>query len=270
MKKHKNKTALIFGAASGIGRGVAQRLASEGANIFLADINEVFLAEATRECIALGANATYKKVDISHCSEISVAVDDCVKVFERLDYMINAAGIVQGRDFLEVEENDWDKIIAVNQKGAAFACQSAARQMVSQLERIAPEDWRECNGKIVNFSSIAGRRGKAIQLHYGASKAAVISITQTAANAVGKYGINVNAISPSVVATPMWDTHIKQKADILGVSIEEATAEMVKQIPLGRIGKVEDIAAVVSFLCSDDSNFITGQTINVDGGFVMN
>ena len=183
--------------------------------------------------------------------------------------MINAAGIIQGRDFLEVEENDWDEIIAVNQQGAAFACQSAARQMVSQLEGIAPEDWRECNGKIVNFSSITGRRGKAIQLHYGASKAAVISIKQTAANALGKYGINVNAISPSIVATPMWDKHIKQKADILGVSIEEATTEMVKNIPLGRIGTIEDIAGAVSFLCSEDSNFITGQTINVNGGFVM-
>ena len=268
--KHNGKIAIVFGAASGIGKGVALRLAEEGANLYLSDISLETLEKTADECRKIGVNVQYCTGDISKTSDIESTVENCVSEFGRLDIMVNAAGIVQAKNFLEVEEADWDKIIAVNQTGTAFAAQIAARQMVKQLEKIPRSEWKECNGKIVNFSSIAGRRGKAIQLHYGASKAAVISITQTAANALAPYGINVNAVSPSVVATPMWDKHIAQKAKSLGISIQEANDQMVETIPLKRIGTVEDLAAAVSFLCSSDSNFITGQTLNVDGGFEMN
>jgi NAD(P)-dependent dehydrogenase (short-subunit alcohol dehydrogenase family) len=267
---HSNKSALIFGAASGIGRGVALRLASEGAKIVLADIDEEKLLQTEEECRDLGAEAVFVRTDISSVDEIRRAVMSIVETFGRLDSMVNAAGIVQSRAFLEVEEADWDKIIAINQKGTAFACRIAGQQMVAQCKRTLENERALCNGKIVNFSSIAGRRGRSFQLHYAASKAAIISITQSAATALAPYGINVNAVSPSVVNTPMWDRSIQGKAKTLGVSIEEATEEMVGKIPLGRIGTVEDIAAAVSFLCSEDADFITGQTLNVDGGYEMN
>ena len=268
-KRHEQKVALVFGAASGIGRGVALRFAAEGAHLVLADINDQMLLEVSNECTSSGARVIINTCDISSTDDIRAVTALAVESFGRIDIMVNAAGIVQSRSFLEVEEKDWDRIIAINQKGTAFACQIVGAQMVRQvkaLKGIRPDS----TGKIVNFSSIAGRRGRMFQLHYAASKAAIINITQSAAYALAEYGINVNAVSPSVVKTPLWDAHISQKAATYGITPEEATDEMVQKIPLRRIGTTEDISAAVSFLCSSEADFITGQTLNVDGGFEMN
>ncbi len=269
-KRHKDKIALVFGSASGIGKGVALRLAADGAKMVLSDISEEQLKAAVDECKAKGTDAVSIAADISKTDDIRKVVKFTLDSFGRIDFMVNAAGIVQSREFLEVEEKDWDRIIAINQKGTAFACQIVGQQMVDQVQSL-PEGKRPvCGGKIVNFSSIAGRRGRSFQIHYAASKAAIISITQSSAMAFAPYGINVNAISPSVVSTPMWDASIKGKAESLGISVEEATAEMITKIPLARIGTTDDIGGAVSFLCSEDADFITGQTLNVDGGYEMN
>ncbi len=268
-KRYEGKIALVFGAASGIGKAVALRFAKEGAKLVVSDINNEQLSAVASECSALGTEVVWVTCDISSIDDIKKVTTFAVKSFSKIDIMVNAAGIVQSRDFLEVEEKDWDRIIAINQKGTAFACQIVGRQMVEQvknLKGVRPDS----TGKIVNFSSIAGRRGRMFQLHYAASKAAIISITQSTAYALAEYGINVNAVSPSVVKTPMWDKHIEQKAATYGISVDEATAEMVEKIPLRRIGTSEDISAAVSFLCSSEADFITGQTLNVDGGFEMN
>ena len=269
-KRHMNKVALVFGSASGIGKGVALRLAADGARMVLSDISQDQLNGCVDECRKLGAETESIAADISKTDDIRKTVKFAVEKFGRLDIMVNAAGIVQSRELLEVEEKDWDRIIAINQKGTVFACQIAGQQMVDQAKAMAENERPVCNGKIINFSSIAGRRGRSFQVHYAASKAAIISITQSTAMALAPWGINVNAVSPSVVKTPMWDASIKGKAESLGISVEEATAEMIVKIPLARIGTTEDIAGAVSFLCSSDADFITGQTLNVDGGFEMN
>ena len=268
-----NKTAWITGAASGIGKAVAERLARDGATLALSDINTEMLnktAEKLKE--KYGRPVLTFECDVSKTNSIEETAESIYSQSEALDILVNAAGIVQSKDFLEVEETEWDRIISINQKGTAFTNQIAAKIMIRSIpESVIKEGQTEsCYGKIINFSSIAGRRGRSFQLHYAASKAAIISITQSAALALAPYGINVNAISPSVVVTPMWEKSITEKAETLGISIKEATDQMLEKIPLKRAGTAADIAASVSFLCSSDSNFITGQTLNVDGGFEMN
>lgn len=268
--RHKGKSALVFGAGSGIGRGAAIRLASEGAHLVIADVNRDGLEQTAAACNGHGTDVDLIVTDIADTTDLRAAVARSVELYGRLDYMINAAGIVQSCDFFDVEEKDWDRLTAINQKGTAFACQIAGRQMISQIPKGPSSRNLACNGKILNFSSIAGRRGRAFQLAYAASKAAIISITQSTALALAPHRINVNAISPSVVLTPMFDTHIRAKAKTIGSTVDEAMDSMLQAIPLRRAAEVEEIAAVVSFLCSQDADFITGQTINVDGGFEMN
>ncbi len=271
-RRFVGKAVLVTGAGSGIGRAVALRFAAEGADTAVADLNEAGLSETAREMAASGGRVVSLTVDVSKPAEIERSVERVVAELGGLDAVVNAAGVVQSKDLLDVTEEDWDRVIDVNQKGTAFMCKYAGAEMAKRVPESVKREGRssKCYGKIVNFSSIAGRRGRSFQLHYAASKAAVISITQSAALAFAPYGINVNAVSPSVVLTPMWDASVTQKARTLGMGKEQATEEMLAKIPLRRAGTPEEIAAVVAFLCSTEADFITGQTINVDGGFEMN
>jgi NAD(P)-dependent dehydrogenase (short-subunit alcohol dehydrogenase family) len=175
--------------------------------------------QTTRAIVDAGGRALAFRVDVSRPDDIERLVADLVAACVRIDICVNAAGIVKSQGFLEVTEADWDSVIDVNQKGSAFVAQIVGARMIAQVPEAirAAGKSRECHGKIVNFSSIAGRRGRSFQLHYAASKAAIISITQSAALAFAPYGINVNAISPSVVLTPMWEASKAQKARPLGV-----------------------------------------------------
>jgi len=267
------KIAWITGAASGIGKAAAERLALDGARLVLSDINAEQLNSTVKELEKKTGSRIFSVLcDVSDVNSIEKTAESIYSEFNSLDILVNAAGIVQSKDFLDVDESEWDRIISINQKGTAFTNQIAAKIMIRKIPKTIIDSGKaeKCYGKIVNFSSIAGRRGRSFQVHYASSKAAIISITQSAALALAPYGINVNAISPSVVVTPMWEKSISEKAVTLGISIEEATDQMLEKIPLKRAGTVEDIAAAVSFLCSSESNFITGQTLNVDGGFEMN
>ncbi|HOV37593.1 MAG TPA: glucose 1-dehydrogenase [Spirochaetales bacterium] len=270
--KLEGKVAFISGAASGIGRGIAVRFAREGAKLALADVKEDLLKEVTKELKQKGTEVRTYRLDISKPKEIEEVVRRIVEDFKRIDIFVNTAGIVQSNNFLDVTEEEWDRVIAVNQKGTAFAVQSVARVMVKQI----PEEVKRAGkadrsyGKILNLTSISGRRGRAYQLAYAASKAAVISITQSAALAFAPYNINVNAIAPSVVLTPMWDDNNRQKERAFHVDAQKASDEFIAKIPLKRPGTVEDMAAAALFLCSSESDYITGQTLNVDGGFEMN
>jgi meso-butanediol dehydrogenase/(S,S)-butanediol dehydrogenase/diacetyl reductase len=265
------RVAIVTGAAQGIGKGVALRLAQEGARIVVAD-RAADLAEATAgEIRVAGGEALAYAIDLARIAELPALVARTVSEFGRLDILVNVAGILQSKPFLDVTEEDWDRITTVNQKSLVFLIQAAAGQMLQQI----PADVRAGNrcdhscGKIVNFSSISGRRGRALQVHYAASKAAVISITQSAALAFAPF-INVNAVSPSVVATAMWEQNDREKSRILGVPPGTSMQEFVDRIPLRRAGTPADMAAAVAFLCSADADYITGQTVNVDGGFEMN
>jgi D-sorbitol dehydrogenase (acceptor) len=152
----------------------------------------------------------------------------------------------------------------------AFCVQTVAAQMVRQIQKTEAERSNRCHGKIVNFSSISGRRGRSLQIHYAASKSAVISITQSAALALAPYNINVNAVCPGVVPTRMWEKLDRERMQIDGTEPGQAIREFIERTPLKRVGSPEEIAGAVAFLCSADADYITGQTLNVDGGYEMN
>jgi D-sorbitol dehydrogenase (acceptor) len=211
-------------------------------------------------------------IDLVNISLIPPMVERVVDEFGHIDILVNVAGVALTKPFLEITEKEWDCVLDTNLKSTVFCIQTAASQMIQQI----PEEVRKSGradksyGKIVNFSSISGRRGRELQVAYAASKAAIISVTQSAALAFKDYNINVNAIAPSVVPTPMWERIDKDYSQIFGKETGQSMKDFIERIPLKRAGRPEDMAAAAAFLCSCDSDYITGQTLNVDGGFEMN
>ncbi|UCG59135.1 MAG: SDR family oxidoreductase, partial [Phycisphaerales bacterium] len=168
-------------------------------------------------------------------------------------------------------EQEWDRVVDTNLKGTTFCVQAVGRRMIEQIPSPIRDAGRadRSYGKIVNFSSISGRHGRAEQVAYAASKAGIISVTQSAALAFAPYNINVNAVCPGVVPTAMWEQIDRDRGRISGRAAGESIKSFIERIPLKRAGTVEDVAGVVAFLCSADSDYMTGQTLNVDGGFEM-
>ncbi len=287
-----DKVAIVTGAGQGIGRGIATRLAHEGADVVVAERDATRAAATAEEIEAAGRTAVAYPVDIADVSSVSQMVDDVVSQFGRIDVLVNNAGVIETQPMLEITESDWDRVISVNQRGLFFCLQLVAQQMVRQLPdelkasqpadvlnlgkspaQQMPEGEAEgavqSFGKIVNVSSVSGRRGRPLQTHYAASKAAVISITQSAALALAPFNINVNAICPGIVPTPMWEGIDEDRARLFGAEPGQAMAAFINSVPLKRASTPEDIAGAVTFLCSPDSDYITGQTLNVDGGYEM-
>jgi NAD(P)-dependent dehydrogenase (short-subunit alcohol dehydrogenase family) len=199
-------------------------------------------------------------------------VDRVIDEFGRVDILVNNAGRVQTKYMLDLTPEDWDRIVDTNQRGLFFCLQIVARQMVAQI----PQEVRTADraphsfGKIVNFASVAGRSGRPYSTHYAATKAAVISITKSAALALARYNINVNAVAPGLVPTPMWVQIDNERGEIFGSNPGEAMHNFIEQyIPLKRAATAEDLASAVTFFCSPDSDYITGQCLNVDGGVEM-
>jgi meso-butanediol dehydrogenase/(S,S)-butanediol dehydrogenase/diacetyl reductase len=273
------KTAIVTGAGRGIGKAVALRLAREGANIVVADINPKTAEQTAEEIQRLNRRALACQIDVANVAEIQPIIDHTVAVFERIDILVNAAGVAQTGLFLELTEQQWDHVLDTNLKSTTFIIQAVARQMIRQIPEKANTtgdkdssplgNTLQSNGKIVNFSSISGRHGRAEQIPYAASKAAIISITQSAALAFARYNINVNAVCPGVVPTPMWEQIDQDRGRISGLAPGESIKSFIERIPLKRPGSTEDVAGAVAFLCSPDSDYMTGQTLNVDGGFEM-
>ncbi len=261
------KLAIVTGAGQGIGKAVALRLAREGADVVVADINTHNADQTAKEIRSLDRRALSCPMDVSSLSEIQSMVDRAAAEFDRIDILVNAAGVAQTGLFVDLTEQQWDRVIDINLKGTTFCVQAVGRRMIDQ----APEQGRtnRSYGKIVNFSSISGRHGRAEQIPYAASKAAIISVTQSAALAFAPYNINVNAVCPGVVPTPMWEQIDRDRGRIAGLAPGESMKTFIERTPLKRPGTVEDVAGVVAFLCSPDSDYMTGQTLNVDGGFEM-
>ena len=266
-----SKLAIVTGAGQGIGKAVALRLAREGANVVVADINSQSAERTAEEIRELDRQALTCSVNVSNLAEIQSMVDLAAGEFGKIDMLVNAAGVAQTGLFLDLTEQQWDRVIDTNLKGTTFCVQAVGRRMMYQVpEPIRAEGHSDrSHGKIVNFSSISGRRGRAEQVPYAASKAAIISVTQSAALAFAPY-IKVNAVCPGVVPTPMWEQIDRDRGRIAGVAPGESMKAFVERTPLKRPGTVEDVAGVVAFLCSSDSDYMTGQTLNVDGGFEMN
>jgi acetoin reductase-like protein len=251
-----NKTAIVTGGAQGMGRAISLRLAKEGARVLVADLQQDGAQRAADEIAAGGGQAAAFAVDVRDSQQAAAMVDAAVRAFGGLDILVNNAGVGRIIPFLETTEKDWDFMFDVNCKGLLWCSQAAARVMIEQGR----------GGRIINLASQAGRRGEAFVLAYCASKACVISMTQSTALALAEHGITVNAIAPGVVDTPFWEQVDKQFAKLMNLPEGEPKRRAVEAIPLGRIEQPEDVAGVAAFLASDDAGYITQQTINVDGG----
>jgi D-sorbitol dehydrogenase (acceptor) len=252
----EGKTAIVTGGARGIGRAICERYAAEGALAVVAD-RLADDAEATAaEIIAAGGNALAFGVDVTDQASIDAMVDAVARETGSIDILVNGAGIFDMAPLLEITPESYERVFAVNVKGLLFTLQAVARQMVAQGR----------GGKIINFASQAGRRGEALVAVYCASKAAVISLTQSAGRALIPHKINVNGIAPGVVDTPMWDQVDALFAKYEGLPIGEKKRQVGAAVPFGRMGTPEDITGAAVFLASADADYIVAQTLNVDGG----
>ena len=262
MKAHRldGKTCIVTGAARGIGRAVALRLAEEGANVCIADIDEPGAEKAAKDIERQGGKGLGVACDVANRGNVAAVIQAVVKEYGQLDVIFNNAAVSEIRPFMQVREQDWERLMTVNGLGVLICMQEAARQMISQGK----------GGKIISTSSIAGREGYDLQPHYSASKFAVIALTQAGARAFAKHGITVNAFGPGVVHTELWEQLDKEFIE-LGLSKEpgEAMAGFASRVLLERHSTPEDLVGIAAFLASDDANYITGQTIMVDGGMVM-
>ncbi|CAA9544217.1 MAG: hypothetical protein AVDCRST_MAG43-433 [uncultured Thermomicrobiales bacterium] len=250
------KVAIVTGGAQGMGRAISLRCASEGAKVVVADRNLDGAEAVTGEISEAGGAGLAVAVDVRDQDQIQRMVDATVERFGGVDILVNNAGVGKIIPFLETTEADWDFIFDINCKGLLWCSQAVARQMIAQGR----------GGKIVNLASQAGRRGEALVLAYCASKACVINMTQSMALALAEHRINVNAIAPGIVDTPFWDEVDRQFAKLLDMEIGEPKRTFIKSIPLGRIEQPEDVTGAVVFLASADADYITQQTLNVDGG----
>jgi NAD(P)-dependent dehydrogenase (short-subunit alcohol dehydrogenase family) len=259
MERFTHQIALVTGAAGGIGQAMIQRLAQEGANIVAVDIDTGFAADTSARVRALGRQIETLRVDVTQMADIDHMIRHTVDRLGRLDILMNNAGVIRFQEMLDISPDDWDFVCNVNLKGAFFVLQAAARQMIAQGE----------GGKIVNTASVSGKRPEPMFVHYGVSKAGVISMTKSAAEALGSHGITVNAVCPGSTVTNMHLTVTHALAERQGISLDEMIAQREATIPTGRRNEPEDIAAMAAFLASHDAKNITGQAYNVDGGQVM-
>jgi meso-butanediol dehydrogenase/(S,S)-butanediol dehydrogenase/diacetyl reductase len=255
-----NKVVIVTGAARGIGAGIAADLAENGARVVIADLNLDSAQQTASKISSAGGSAVAIAVDVSSRSSVRALIDETVSRFGRLDVMFNNAGISQTCPFMEVTDEDFDRIMAINGRGVLIGTQEAARQMIAQGD----------GGKIVNTASIAGKQGYALFAHYCASKFAVVAITQAAARALAEHKITVNCFGPGVVKTELWEQLDREFIERgLTEKPEQAINDFSQSILLGRVSLPKDIAGVTTFLASQASDYVTGQTIMVDGGMVL-
>ena len=251
--KLKDKVAIVTGGARGIGEAVVRAYSAEGASVVIADIE---VAKAQELASELGAKALAVQLDVRDSKSISSLISTTVSKFGSVDILYNNAGVFDMGPILEISEASFDKVFAVNTRGLFFTLQAAAAQMV-KLGR---------GGKIINMSSQAGRRGEALVAIYCASKAAVISLTQSAGLDLIKYRINVNGIAPGVVDTPMWDHVDALFAKYEHLALGDKKRQVGLAVPAGRMGLPDDYRGAAVFLASSDSDYVVAQTLNVDGG----
>jgi meso-butanediol dehydrogenase/(S,S)-butanediol dehydrogenase/diacetyl reductase len=255
----RGQAAIVTGAATGIGRAIALRLAADGMNVTIADLNEAGAAGVAREAAAHGGQTLALRIDITQAAERERMIAQTRAAFGRFDVLVNNAGIQIISDPLSVDEAHWDRMMNVNAKATWFACQSAIRTLLETQTR----------GRIVNLASIAGKMASTV-LHpaYNVSKAAVLAMTKTFAAAYAANGIRVNAVCPGVIQTEMQDAVDAEFAKLQARAPAAVRADRLSRIPLGYSAEPDVVAGVVSFLAGNDGRYLTGQAINVDGGIL--
>jgi meso-butanediol dehydrogenase / (S,S)-butanediol dehydrogenase / diacetyl reductase len=251
------RTVIVTGGASGIGAGIASALASEGANVVIADLNLDAANAQAAKIVQAGGQAIAAEVDVTDRASVVAGIELAVKTYGQLDCYFNNAGFNKPLKFLDVTEENFNAIMKVNVWGVLVGTQEAAKQFIKQ----------GTGGKVINTASIAGRTGFPSFAPYSASKASVISLTQAAARALAEHKITVNAFSPGVVATPLWVT-LDKDLEAIGEG-DSGFDSMSSDILLGRPAEPEDIAPTALFLASSDSDYITGQTMAIDGGMIL-
>jgi D-sorbitol dehydrogenase (acceptor) len=253
MTRLAGKTAIITGSARGIGRAFAERYVAEGARVVIADIN---LEAASKTAAEIGEGAIALPIDVTNQDSIEMCVREAVTQLGGIDILINNAAIFSAAPIDEITRNDYDKVFAINVSGTLFTMQAVARHMIERGQ----------GGKIINMASQAGRRGESLVAVYCASKAAVISLTQSAGLNLIQHGINVNAIAPGVVDGEHWDGVDAFFAKYENKAPGQKKKEVGEAVPFGRMGTAEDLTGMAVFLASDDAEYVVAQTYNVDGG----
>jgi|SRR5450756_1190214 meso-butanediol dehydrogenase/(S,S)-butanediol dehydrogenase/diacetyl reductase len=258
LERFTGKVVVVTGASRGIGRGVALRFAQEGAHVVVT-ANEEKVHEVAEEIRATGRESLSIVCDVTDKESVGELYAKAVERFGAIDVSFQNAGVITISRLAELSEADWDMVMAVNTKGVFLCCQAAARHMVPRSQ-----------GRLINTASGQARQGFIYTPHYAASKMGVVGITQSLAKELAPSGITVNAICPGIIGTDMWAYNDKAWGALLGNYGEgELLDEWVRGIPISRVGTPEDVAGLVTFLASDDAAYITGQTINVDGGLFM-
>ncbi len=243
----KDKIALITGGARGIGQAIAFGFAQEGADIVVGDVNLEEAQKTCRDIEALGRQSLAIQLDVRDYAKVEEGINKILDKFGKVDILVNNAGITKDNLMLRMSEAEWDAVLSVNLKGTFNCIKAVSRPMIKQKA-----------GRIINIASIIGIIGNAGQANYAASKAGIIALTKSAAKELASRNINVNAVAPGFIQT-----------DMTAGLAEELKLKMKEAIPLNKFGSPDDVAAVCLFLASEDSNYITGQTIVVDGGMVM-
>jgi len=253
--KLDGKVALITGAAGGIGQAIARRLAREGAHVALADIRTEPLDDIARAIASHNRKALKVAVDVTQADQVARMVQTVVEAFGHIDIFFNNAGIIRVQNFLDVTEAEWDQVIDVNLKGVFLCGQAVAKHMME----------RHC-GKIINTASLAADRGRPEIAAYAASKTAVVSLTRSMALDLADHGITVNALAPGIVDTDMWAFIDNEMGKLWGRQKGDSMQRRVDIVPLKRAASADEVANVGVFLASDEANYITGQTMYIDGG----
>jgi len=249
--KFQGRAAIVTGAAQGIGRACAERLARDGAAVMLSDIDGAKVADVAKAIVSSGGKAESMACDVSKPEAVAAMLAAAVKTFGSIDIAVNNAGIIDSADFVDLKLEDFDRVLGVNLRGVFMVAQGAARQMLAQVKAGRKP------GSIINMSSVNAHFGLHDHVAYSASKGAVAQITKAAAISLSKYGIRVNAIGPGTINTDI----VKAVADN-----PAAMKKILARTPMGRMGEPSEVASIAAFLASDDASYVTGQTIFPDGG----
>jgi NAD(P)-dependent dehydrogenase (short-subunit alcohol dehydrogenase family) len=243
----KDKKAIITGAGQGIGRSIALKMAQEGADVVIVEMNPDTGTRTAKEVEALGRRALFVSVDIADQKQVNDMVKEVLRRWGRIDILVNNAGVDRGATLFKVKEEDWDAVLGVHLKGTMSCIQAVALHMIENRY-----------GKIINISSIYGKSGGIAEISYSSAKAGIIGLTKSVARELGRHQINVNVVLPGLTLTPT-----------IAKMAEKYKNMIIDQTPLGRIGQPEEIANVVAFLASDEASFMTGAAVEVSGGWNM-
>ncbi len=243
----KDKKAIVTGAGQGIGRSITLKLAQEGADVVIAESNPDTGTRTAKEVEAQGRKALFISVDVANQKQVQAMVEQVLKAWKGIDILVNNAGFDRPGHLLKVKEEDWDAVLGVHLKGTLNCIQAVAPHMIEKGY-----------GKIVNLSSVWGKRGAVSEISYSSAKAGIIGLTKSVARELGRYQINVNAILPGLILTPT-----------IAKMAEKYQNMIIENTPLRRIGQPEEVANVVAFLVSDEASFVTGAMVEVSGGWNM-